>query len=89
MVKYVASALSRTLLNPASWLRFLPAMNNAKIALGNEGQDPENKMLHDLCDLLAICFSDLKANRTSHATFYSLDISNATTPNLYTYNSRI
>ncbi len=35
-----------------SWLRFLPAMNNAIIALGNEVQDPENKMLHDLCDLL-------------------------------------
>ena len=52
MVKYVAFILGRALLNPAPWLRFLPAMNNAIIALGNEIQDPENKMLHDLCDLL-------------------------------------
>ena len=52
MVKYVAFTLSRALLNPAPWLRFLPAMNNAIIALGNERHDQENKMLHDLRDLL-------------------------------------
>ncbi len=52
MVKYVGFTMSRALLDPAPWLRFLPAMNNAIIALGNEVQDPQNKMLHDLCDLL-------------------------------------
>ncbi len=52
MVKCVAFTLGRALLNPAPWLRFLPTMNKAIIALGNEIQDPENKTLHDLCDLL-------------------------------------
>ena len=52
MVKYFASTLGRILCDPAPCLRFLPAMNNAIIALGNEVQDPENKMLHDLCDSL-------------------------------------
>ena len=52
MVKYFASTLGRTLLNPAPRLRFLPAMNNAIIALGNEIQDPENKC----CMTCAICF---------------------------------
>ena len=52
MVKYAASTLGRAILNSAPWLRFLPVMNKAIIALGNEIQDPENKMLHDLCDLL-------------------------------------
>jgi len=41
MVKYVAFILGRALLNPAPWLRFLLAMNDAIIALGNEIQDPQ------------------------------------------------